>query len=124
MIASTTTWMASCTVGLDVDAPAPAAATAKRRIMTRPAKPRLSDLRRQAWTAGSVRATSQNRMIGSMTRADHTMIRTIAAAVATPSGMAFANVRYRAARNPPPAAATDTTATACQGGGMGINEAR
>ena len=58
-----------------------------------PAKPRLSDLSRQAWTAGSVRATTQNRMIGSTTSADHTMIRANAAAVWTPSGMAFACAR-------------------------------
>src|SRR6266850_4460610 len=48
------------------------AATANRRMTTRPAKPRLNVLRRHAWTAGSFRATDQNWTIGSKTVVDQT----------------------------------------------------
>jgi len=46
-----------------------------------PAKPRLSERSRHAWTAGSVRATNQNLTMGSMTVAAHTRTSTTAAAV-------------------------------------------
>ena len=72
----TMTWMVSWATWL---APAALAPIANTRMRTMPANPRLSDRNRQACTAGSPRATSQKRTIGSTTIAHHTRMNATAA---------------------------------------------
>ena len=77
-MASTTSCSASWIDAFVVVIRAPARIKTKRRIPTRPAKPRLSDRRRHAWTLGRPRATSQKRTIGSITVPAHATIRATA----------------------------------------------
>src|SRR6266851_3739281 len=72
----TDTWISSWRNGLDLNARDP---SAMRRMATSPPKPKLSDRRRHAWTAGRWRATSPKRTMGSRIVAAQARIRTIAA---------------------------------------------
>ena len=85
-----------------------------------PPKPRLSDRRRQACTAGRFRATRQNLSAGSPTHADHTTTNRTAMTVSTPrlaESATAPNKRTLAATN-------ETTAAACQRRGRGMSAFR
>ena len=116
-----TTWIPTCTAGCDAIA---CPAIANTRIATMAAKPRLRDRSRQAWTAGSDRATSQKRMIGSSTSAAHTAMRPNAITLSTVVGTTFAATSAWLARKAAVTPTVATIATTCHRRDSGISESR